>query len=169
MPKKESLDDILGEQAEAAPQDFDPETLKKIVEMNPDMLAGRSEAQFLADMKNKHQQAQKAKQEKDAVRAGVEGSAGGFMLPSDVDQLAIALEKKYHLEKREIADEIKRLTERQTSLKPRYRDVFMDKLLEIDANLVSPKTGFVLKDKKTWLDEIGFSVELFIAHGRKRR
>ena len=54
-------------------------------------------------------------------------------------------------------------------MKPRYRDSFMDRLLEIDANLVSPKTGFVLKDKKVFLDEVGFSVELFIQHGRKRR
>ncbi|MCC6808448.1 MAG: hypothetical protein IT381_13570 [Deltaproteobacteria bacterium] len=167
MAKNDALlDEILGDDGKSSSKDFDPATLKKIIEMNPEMLGNRSPEQFIAEMKQKHDAAQKQKQEKDSAKEGVEG---GFMLPPDVDQLAIALEKKYALEKKELEDEIKRLTERQRSLKPRYRDVFMDKLLEIDPNLVSPKTGFVLKDKKTWLDEVGFSVELFIAHGRKRK
>jgi hypothetical protein len=162
------LDEILGTDTKQSSVDFDPATLKKIMEMNPEMLGNRSPEQFIAEMKARHDAAHQKKAEKDNAREAVDGSAG-FMLPTDVDQLAIALEKKYQLEKKELEEEIKRLTERQRSLKPRYRDVFMDKLLEIDPNLVSPKTGFVLKDKKSWLDELGFTVELFISHGRKRK
>lgn len=167
MPKRESLDDILGEDSAVdARKDFDPETLRKIMEMNPEMLGGRTPEQFIAEMRTRHDQASKAKQDREQVKGALESS---FVLPSDVDQLAAALEKKYQLEKKELEEEIKRLHERQTSLKPRYRTLFMDKLLEVDPNLVSPKTGFVLKDKKQWLDEVGFSVEVFIAHGRKRK
>ncbi len=167
MAKKESLEDILGIEPEKSSVDFDPATLEKIAEMNPDLLGGRTKEQFLSDMKKRAELAGKRANEREAARAGL--SEGSFALPMDVDQLAMALENKYNLERKELEEEIKRLTERQKSLKPRYRDMFMDRLLEIDANLVSPKTGFVLKDKKVWLDEVGFSVELFIQHGRKRR
>jgi predicted transcriptional regulator len=165
--KRDLLADILGEQEEsAAAVDFDEATIQRIADMNPALLAGRTPEEFARDMKLRAETATKRQSERTQAKAAPEGS---FALPADVDQLVIALEKRYQLEKKEIEEEIKRLSERQRSLKPRYRDTFMDKLLEIDANLVSPKTHFILKEKKTFLDEVGFTVETFVAHGRRRR
>lgn len=162
--KKDLLDEILGPSQTG--HDFDPETFKKILEMNPDLIGDQSPDEFLRHMKSRADAATKQKGDMEKLKDSAQGS---LALPGDVDQLTIYLEKKYQLEKKELEDEIKRLTERQRSLKPRYRDMLMDRLLEIDPNMVSPKTGFVLKDKKVWLDEVGFTIEGFIAHGRSRK
>jgi|GEM_PF-4052682 len=162
--KKDLLDDILG--PSQAGVDFDPETFKKILEMNPELLGNKTPEAFLSELKNKSDKVTKQKNELEKLKDNTQSS---MALPTDLDALAIYLEKKYQIEKKEIEDEIKKLNERQRSLKPRYKDVFMERLLEIDPNMVSPKTGFVLKDKKTWLDEIGFTIEDFISLGRKRK
>ena len=68
-----------------------------------------------------------------------------------------------------IASERAALDQRERELRPDVCGRFIDALLKIDPNLTSPKTEYILRQEKSFLDGIGFSMQKLVeCEARKR-
>ncbi|MCC6806351.1 MAG: hypothetical protein IT381_02915 [Deltaproteobacteria bacterium] len=165
MAKDDDLDawdDAMGE-AEAPKIGANKELLRKAMALNPALRNGAVDSTVLLD------QLQQAKSGQ-----AVKGAPGqkGQAVPNDARSLTeVVRELKQELEekKKAIAAERAALDQRERELRPALCDRFIDAVLDIDPNMTSPKTAYLLKQEKPFLDNVGFNTQKLVERESKKR
>lgn len=88
--------------------------------------------------------------------------------PNNLTDVLRLLRSDLDEQKKAIAAERALLDQREKALLPALCDRMIDAVLAIDPNMTSPKTAFILKQEKPFLDAIGFSTQKLVERESRR-
>jgi hypothetical protein len=99
-----------------------------------------------------------------AQKGAKPAAMGGKAAAPAIDLLAelATFEQAYRAEQQEIAQQQEQLTRRKQELTANMLRHVMETILEVDPNMVSPKTVEVMGRYKAFVDEIGFSTKKLV-------
>jgi hypothetical protein len=163
MANTKDLNDLLkGEPPQEAPKnDAARELARKAAALNPNLKAGESTAEFIENAQG--------------VLAGKPAkgppptAAGALQKAQNADHLLELAQSAFAQEKREVEAEIAVLQARLSGLKGKYMNEVIDQLIRLDPGLGSPVTQEALKQKRTFLDAVGFTTAKFLERQRLAR
>lgn len=165
MADSKDLSNLLkGEpEAEAPKNDAARELARKAAQLNPKLKAGDSTEKFI-------QNAQGMLQGKAPASTPAPSSASqAFQKAQNADHLLEIAQTQFQQEKRDLESQISILQAKLNGLKGKYLNDVADALGRLDPNLGSPVTHEALKQKKPFLDLIGFTTAKYLERQRQTR
>jgi hypothetical protein len=164
MADSKDLNGLLkGEPASTEPSQSDiaREMARKAAKLNPKLKGGDSTEKFI-------QNAQGMLQGKAPTTPSAPTSTP-FAKAQNADHLLEMAQTQFQQDKRELESQISILQSKLNGLKGKYLNDVSDRLAGLDPNLGSPVTQEALKQKKPFLDLLGFTMAKFLERMRQTR
>jgi hypothetical protein len=134
--------------------------MRKLAQLNPQLKAGDSTDNFVLNAQGTLQKAAPTpKKDEPPPLSGVH----------DTDHLVSLSHERFESERREVELQLSVLQGRLAKMKETYLNELLVEMHRLDRNLSSPITLQVLKERKTYLDHVGFTPQKLLDFTRRRR
>lgn len=161
MAKTNDLLALLNDEpAKAKRPEASEDLMRKLALLNPQLKGGDSTDNFVLN-------AQGALQKQPPKALGQETPP--FAHVQDTDHLISLSHERFERERREVELQLSVLQGKLARMKEKHLGELMPELHRLDRNLSSPITQQVMKERKAYLDHIGFTAQKLVDYNRKHR
>ncbi len=162
MANTKDLSALLNDEpASSGPSESDvqAEVARKLAMLNPNLKGDGSTAEFVKNAQGALVHTKKPEQK----------AASPLAQTRDVDHMLETAAVRFEADRRDLETQLTMIQAKLAGLKDRHLQDIMDQFLRLDPNMSSPVTQEALKQRRSFLESIGYSAQRFLEHARKRR